>query len=89
MPLNRAAEMPARRRQEVLVSEERLSERLWWRPFPPGDPGPEIWRIIEELDSQRLIELVGVVLETQIAMSEAHLAGMQKIRDMVGSLSKK
>ena len=70
------------------MSEERLSERLWWRPFPPGDPGPEIYRIIEELDSQRLVEVVGVVLDTQIAMSEAHLAGMQKVREIVGSLRK-
>lgn len=70
------------------MSEERLSERLWWRPFPPGDPGPEIYRIIEELDSQRIVEVVGVVLDTQIAMSEAHLAGMQKIREIVGSLGK-
>lgn len=70
------------------MSEERLSERLWWRPFPPGDPGPEIYRLIEELDSQRLVEVVGVVLDTQIAMSEAHLAGMQKVREIVGSLRK-
>lgn len=70
------------------MSEERLSERLWWRPFPPGDPGPEIYRLIEELDSQRLVEAVGVVLDTQIAMSEAHLAGMQKVREIVGSLRK-
>lgn len=61
------------------MTEENLSSRLLFRPWPPGDPGPEIWSIIRELDARQQREIAGIVLNTQIAMEEARIGGMKQI----------
>ena len=60
-----------------------LSRLLDWRPWPPGDPAPEIWRIIYELDRKVQIKVIDTVLQTQIAIGRAHLEGLENIRKIV------
>ncbi|MFN0154630.1 MAG: hypothetical protein ACKVUT_09645 [Gaiella sp.] len=54
-----------------------------WRPWPPGDPAPEIWRIIDELDQRVQLQVVGAILQTQIASAKVHAEGLQKIHDVI------
>ena len=63
--------------------EQQLSRLLDWRPWPPGDPAPEIWRIIYELDRKVQVRVVDAVLNTQIAIGRAHLEGLENIRKIV------
>lgn len=63
------------------MAEEDLAQRLRFRPWPPGDPGPEIWGIIRELEAKQQREIVGIVLRTQIAMEEVRLGGLKQIAE--------
>jgi hypothetical protein len=63
---------------------QRLSPLFHWHPWPPGDPAPEIWRIIEQLDKRWQVQIAGAILDTQIAAGKAHLEGLQQIREIVG-----
>jgi hypothetical protein len=65
------------------VPERDLSPILQWRPWPPGDPGPEIWKIIFELDRRVQVQAVNIVLQTQIVQTRAHLDGLTKIQKLV------
>jgi hypothetical protein len=56
-----------------------------WRPWPPGDPGPEIWQIINELDQRVQLQVATAVMNTQIAMAKAHLEGLQSIQKIVAN----
>jgi hypothetical protein len=67
------------------MTEEDLSQRLRFRPWPPGDPGPEIWAIIRELDARQQREIAGIVLHAQIAMDEARIVGLKQIADKLAS----
>jgi hypothetical protein len=60
-----------------------LSPLLQWRPWPPGDPAPEIWRIIFELDRKIQIEVVERVLDTQVAVLQAHVKGLQGLKQVL------
>jgi hypothetical protein len=60
-----------------------LARAFQWQPWPPGDPAPEIWRIIQELDRKVQLKVVDVVLNTQIAMSRAHVEGLESIRKVI------
>jgi hypothetical protein len=65
------------------VPREQLSPALQWFPWPPGDPAPEIWRIIFELDRRVQIQAVNIVLATQIAQTKAQLDGLTKFQKLV------
>jgi hypothetical protein len=67
------------------MSEPDLSPLLRWRPWPPGDPAPEIWRIIFDLDQRVQIQVAEVVLDTQIAAARAHLEGMEGLKKVLAS----
>lgn len=67
------------------MPEEQLSPFLRWRPWPPGDPAPEIWSIISELDARQQREIGVIVLRTQIAMEEARIDGLKQIAGVLGS----
>lgn len=60
-----------------------LSPLLQWRPWPPGDPAPEIWQIIFELDRKIQLEVVGRVLDTQVAVLQAHVKGLQGVKQVL------
>jgi hypothetical protein len=57
-----------------------LSPFLHFRPWPPGDPAPEIWQIIFELDKRVQVQIAEIVLDTQIAVLKAHVKGMDGIK---------
>ena len=63
-----------------------LARALHWGPWPPGDPGPEIWRLIFELDRRVQVQVVGAVLDTQIAMAKAHINGLEQVRKVIGGI---
>lgn len=60
-----------------------LSPFLQWHPWPPGDPGPEIWRIIFEADRRVQLQVAKAVLDTHIAQTKAQLDGLTKIQKLV------
>jgi hypothetical protein len=62
---------------------QQLAPLFRWRPWPPGDPAPEIWRIIEDLDRRFQLQIAGAILDTQIAAGKAHIEGLQRIHDIV------
>lgn len=65
------------------MGEEGLAPRLLFRPWPPGDPGPEIWQIIRELELQQQRQIAGIVLKTQIGMEEVRIGGMKQIAEIL------
>jgi hypothetical protein len=65
------------------MGEEELSPRLRFRPWPPGDPGPEIWQIIRELEMKQQREIAGIVLRTQIGMEEVRIGGLKQIAGLL------
>ena len=65
------------------MAPEELASSLWFRPWPPGDPAPEIWRIIGELQVQQQREIAAVVLRAQIAMEEARIGGLKQVADLL------
>ena len=67
------------------MSQLDLSPLLHFHPWPPGDPAPEIWRIIFELDKRVQIQVAEVVLDTQIAIAKAHLKGMDSMKKVLAS----
>jgi hypothetical protein len=68
-----------------MSSQPGLSPALKWWPWPPGDPAPEIWRIITDLDLRVQLQVVNAVLDTQIAVARAHMEGLQKIQKAIGA----
>lgn len=60
-----------------------LHQTLRWWPFPPGDPAPEIWRVISDLDKRAQLEVAQVVLQTQIETIRAHAQGLEQIKAVV------
>ena len=65
------------------IPQRELPSALQFFPWPPGDPAPEIWRLIYELDRRVQVQAVKVVLDTQIAIGKAHIAGLQQIQKLV------
>jgi hypothetical protein len=65
------------------MAPEELASRLWFRPWPHGDPGPEIWQIINELQPPQQREIVGAILRSQIAMEEARISGLKQVADLI------
>jgi hypothetical protein len=67
----------------VEPSAQHLRFPFW--PWPPGDPGPEIWEIIQELDAERRLQVARVLIETEIAVSEARVAGLKQLGEVMTS----
>ena len=67
------------------MSQVDLSPLLQWKPWPPGDPAPEIWRIIFELDRRVQIQVAEIVLDTHIATSKAHVKGLEGIKKVLAA----
>ena len=63
-----------------------LSPLLHWRPWPPGDPAPEIWRIIFELDRRVQIQFVDTLLDTQIAVAQAQVRGLESMKKVLAGV---
>ena len=63
--------------------QPQLSPALKWWPWPPGDPAPEIWSIIFELDQRVQLQIVDAVLDVQIDIARAHVKGLEAIRKII------
>jgi hypothetical protein len=63
-----------------------LPPQLRWPqwPWPPGDPPPDIWLIIRQLDVQVQREVAAVVLQTHVTIEEARLEGLKKVAGLLG-----
>lgn len=64
-------------------AQPELARALQWRPWPPGDPAPEIWSIIHDLDRRVQVQVVDAVLNAQIGMARAHIEGLESIRKVI------
>ncbi|MEA2145873.1 MAG: hypothetical protein QOG59_1460 [Solirubrobacteraceae bacterium] len=62
-----------------------LSELLRFRPFPNGDPGPEIYTLIqEELSAAERRQFVQALIGIEAAMTEARLGGLKQLQGLLG-----
>jgi hypothetical protein len=63
-----------------------LSELLRFRPWPNGDPGPEIYQLVqEELSSNERRQFLATLVGIEMAMTEARLGGLKQIQGLLGS----
>lgn len=62
-----------------------LSHLLRFRPWPPGDPVPEIWDLIRELEADKQRQVGATIVRTQIAMDEARIAGLKQIAEVLAA----
>jgi hypothetical protein len=81
----RAAARPLAKEEGMSQQLQDLSPLLHWRPWPPGDPAPEIWRIIFELDKRVQIQAAELVLDTQIAVLQAHVKGLTGLKKVLSA----
>jgi hypothetical protein len=65
-----------------------LPRALQFWPWPPGDPAPEIWRLIQDLDRRVQLQVVDAVLDAQISMAKAHVEGLASIRKIVAGANR-
>jgi hypothetical protein len=65
--------------------KEWLNPALVFRPWPNGDPGPEIYQLIqEELDASQRRQFVATLIGVEAAMTEARLEGLKQLQQIVG-----
>lgn len=67
------------------VFREELHPYLRLRPWPNGDPGPEIYRLIqEELTVDQRLGFVQGLIGIELAMTEARLGGLKELQATLG-----
>jgi hypothetical protein len=70
--------------------EDILSEILRFRPWPNGDPGPEIYKLIqEELSVDQRVGFVHGLIGIELAMTEARVAGLKQLQETLGARAAK
>jgi hypothetical protein len=68
-----------------VFGDERLAEILRLKPWPNGDPGPEIYRLIhEELSVDQRLKFVEGLIGIELAMTEARAAGLKQLQGTLG-----
>jgi hypothetical protein len=65
--------------------EKFLEEFLRFRPFPPGDPGPEIYQVISSLPQEKQLAVAAVVSEAVGAIAGIKGSAYGKISGIIGS----
>jgi hypothetical protein len=74
----------------VSVYREELHPYLRLRPWPNGDPGPEIYRLIqEELSADQRLGFVQGLIGIELAMTEARLGGLKELQATLGKRAAK
>jgi hypothetical protein len=68
----------------AIPQRQDLSQILRWHPWNGGDPAPEIYQIILELERSVQLQVAGAILQTQINVGEAHLEGLKQIQGIIG-----
>ena len=72
------------------VSGQELHPYLRLRPWPNGDPGPEIYRLIqEELSAEQRVSFVKGLIGIELAMTEARLGGLKQLQETLGGSARK
>jgi hypothetical protein len=70
--------------------EDLLHEILRFRPWPNGDPGPEIYKLIqEELSAEQRVSFVNGLIGIELAMTEARLGGLKQLQQTLGGRAAK
>ena len=63
-----------------------LNELLRFRPWPNGDPGPEIYQLVqEELSVAERRQFLATLVGIEAAMTEARLGGLKQIQGLLAS----
>jgi hypothetical protein len=66
------------------MEQRALNPLLKWQPWPHGDPAPEIYDILREvLDRQQLLQVANVLLQAEIAVSEARLQSARQLQEVI------
>ena len=65
-----------------------LPQALQFRPWPPGDPAPEIFQVIRDLDRRIQLQVVDAILDAQISIAKAHIEGLASIRKIVAGANR-
>ena len=76
---------------KIPMPDEQLDPRLFFKPFPPGDPIPEIWSMIRDLRNPEILrDSVRIVLDAHIAVAKLQrqiegkrIEGLTQLRDVV------
>ena len=63
-------------------------EFLRWRPINPGDPGPEVYRIFEQLPGERQRELTAVITNAVGKIAQIKGEAYTQIGKIVGQSGK-
>lgn len=66
----------------------RLEEFLRFRPFPPGDPGPEIYQVIASLPQEKQLAVVSAINEATGAIAGIKGNAYGKIAGIIGGHTK-
>jgi hypothetical protein len=60
---------------------------LMWRPWPPGDPGPEVYHLVNELSPEQKVQVIGVINAARADVEAARAAGYKQIGAAIGQAS--
>lgn len=66
------------------VAEVGLPPWLTFKPWPQGDPGPEVYALVhDELDTSQRLEFVQALIGIELAMTEARVEGLRELQKIV------
>ena len=67
---------------------ELLAPLFRWHPFPPGDPGPEVYLIFRDLDRQRQVQIVTALQTARTQIAEISSRAQAQIADVTNHANK-
>ncbi len=71
-----------------MAQEEGLNPLLWWRPWPPGDPGPEVFALMHSLPVEQQAQLLKVVSEAHAHINSARSNAYSKIAEVMDAAAR-
>jgi hypothetical protein len=70
------------------IPQRDLASIFRWQPWNHGDPPPEIWQIIQELDRVHQLRAATAILDAHIAVAQAQVKGLEGLRSVVAEAGK-
>ena len=67
------------------MADEELHPSLLFAPWWHADPPPQVWSTIAQLDTEQQRKISEIVLNANIAMAEARVAGLKQISQVIGT----
>ena len=63
--------------------DPRLQDLLHWCPWHPGDPGPEIWRMINTLPEQNQHAAIKVITEANAKILDVKAGAFRELGNIM------